>query len=166
MINPCSICSAECCRNHYITVTIFDIIRISEKTGKKPREFAEFYPLRLINFDNDTVLEFHDDGFPQEHILCLKSHPCIFLEGKGCSVHDFAPSACKTYPRMINGRFNMRLCPFPSGLLFRVLGTDMPKDYADELREYKKIVSEWNRKKGKRNECMEFLINRARGPTV
>ncbi len=166
MLSPCSLCSARCCKDHYISVTIFDVLRISEKTGKKPEEIAALYPLRLINFDNDTILEFYDNGYPAEHILCLKSHPCVFLEGKRCSIHDFAPSVCKTYPKRINGTFNLRLCPFPSGLLFRILGTDMPRDYADELRKYKKIVSEWNKKKGERKDCMDFLISRARGPTA
>ena len=160
MLNPCSFCSAECCKDHYITVTIFDVLRISEKTEKKLEEFAEIYPLRLINFDNDMVLEMQEGEF----ILCLKSHPCVFLEGKKCRIHGFAPSVCRTYPKRIDGKFNFRLCPMPSALLFRILGTDMPVNYRDELREYKKIVAEWNKKKGKKKDCMDFLISRARDP--
>jgi len=155
MLNPCSLCSAECCKDHYITVTIFDIIRIAEKTGRKSEEFAEIYPLRLINFDNDTVLETQEGEF----ILCLKSHPCIFLRNKKCSIHEFAPSVCRTYPKQINGKFNFRLCPFPSSVLFRICGTDMPEEYSDELKEYKKIVAKWNKKKGKKKDCMDFLIS-------
>ncbi len=164
MLGPCSLCSAECCRNHYISVTVFDVLRISEKTKKKPEEFVILYPLRLINFDNDTVLEFHDNGFPEEHILCLKSHPCIFLEGKKCRIHEFAPSVCRTYPEKTDGKFNLELCPFPSAFLFRVLGTNMPSNYKKELRRYKTIVKEWNKKKGKKRDCIDFLISRARDP--
>jgi len=168
MPGPCSFCSAECCRNHYITVTVFDILRIAGKTGKRPGDFAGLYHLRLLKFDNDTVIELHDNGFPEEYLLCLKSHPCIFLDGKRCGIHDFAPSVCKTYPRQICGGFNLGLCPFPAGLLFRIFGTDMPGEYAKELEEYKKIVAEWNRKKGKRKDCLGFLLSKAshRDPTA
>lgn len=162
MLNPCFFCSANCCKDLYITVTAFDVLRISERIGKQPNEFAEISPMRLINFDNDTVLECYDGKYMQEYILCLKSHPCIFLSGKRCTIHSFAPSVCKSFPKGIDGRFKTRLCYFPAGIMFQVLGTNMPKNYADELREYKKIVLEWNRKKGKKNECMDFLLKMAR----
>ncbi len=162
MAGPCSLCNAECCREHYITVTVFDILRISSKTGRKLDEFAVFYPLRMLNFDNDTVLEFYDDGYPAEHILALKSHPCIFLEGRRCTIHDFAPYVCRTYPRRINGSFNNRLCPLPAAFLFRVFGTKMPENYAEELDGYKEIVASWNRKKGKNKDCMDFLVEGAK----
>jgi len=161
MPNPCILCSASCCTDLYITVTIFDVLRISKKTGKKPEDFATLYPLRLINFDNDTVLEFHDRKYMEEHILCLKSHPCIFLDGKKCSIHGFSPSACGSFPKGIDGKYRTRLCPFPAGLVFRVLGTDVRNTYEWELGTYKKIVSEWNRRKGKKNDCMDFLLARA-----
>ncbi|MEM2949431.1 MAG: YkgJ family cysteine cluster protein [Candidatus Bilamarchaeaceae archaeon] len=161
MLSPCLFCSAECCKNLYITVTIFDVIRIAEKTGKKPDEFAVLYPLKLINFDNDTVLELYDRKYPAEHILCLKSHPCIFLKGTSCTIHDFAPSACKTFPKKIGGGFS-GFCPFPASLLFRVLGTNMPVNYANELSAYREIVASWNRKKGKKKDCMKFLIQHAK----
>ena len=161
MPNPCILCSASCCTDLYITVTVFDVIRIAKETGREPGEFAVLYPLRLINFDNDTVLEFHDRKYMEEHILCLKSHPCIFLDGKRCSIHKFSPSVCRAFPKGIDGRYKTRLCPFPAGLVFRVLGTDVRKGYAWELDEYKKIVAQWNKKRGKKDECLGFLIEHA-----
>jgi len=164
MPNPCALCSARCCTDLYITVTIFDIIRIAERTRKKPEEFSQLYPLRLINFDNDTVLEFHDKKYMEEHILCLNSHPCLFLEGRKCSIHGFSPSVCRAFPKGIDGRFKTRLCPFPAGLLFRVsgLGADVRETYSWELDTYKEIVAEWNRKKGKGAGCMDFLLSRGK----
>jgi Fe-S-cluster containining protein len=164
MASPCDICPARCCTDLHITVTIFDIIRIAERTGKKPEEFSKFYPLRLINFDNDTVLEFHDKRFMEEHILCLNSHPCLFLEGRRCGIHGFSPSVCRAFPKGIDGVFKTRLCPFPAGFLFRVsgFGVDVRETYAWELGTYKEIVAEWNRKKGKGAGCMDFLISRGK----
>jgi len=166
MPSPCDLCPANCCRDLYITVTVFDVIRIAERTGREPGGFCLFYPLRLINFDNDTVLEFHDGRFMEEHILCLKSHPCLFLERNRCRIHDFSPSVCRAFPKGIDGVYKTRLCPFPAGLAFRVLGTDMRKTYAWELGAYKEIVAEWNRSRGKKDDCMGFLLKRAKEELV
>lgn len=162
MLSPCSFCSAECCRNHYITVTAFDIARLSRKLGKKPEEFAVLYPLKLINYDSDTVLEVQEDGYIMEYVLCLKSHPCIFLKGNRCSIHDFSPSVCRMYPKQINGSYNFGFCPFPSKMLFRIAGINMNNRFVPELRAYRKIVAEWNKKKGKKKECLDFLIKRTK----
>lgn len=161
MITPCSFCTAECCKNHYITVTAFDIIRISEKTGRKAEDFAALYPLRLIKFDNETVLETYDGKYPEEYLLCLKCHPCIFLKRNKCTIHDFAPYVCGTYPKQVNGKFNFRLCPAPSSVLFRMSGIKVPEKFREELDAYKEMVAEWNKKKGKKKNCLSFLIKKA-----
>ncbi|NYZ76700.1 YkgJ family cysteine cluster protein [Candidatus Micrarchaeota archaeon] len=162
MISPCLLCSAECCKNLYITVTAFDVLRISESTGRAVGGFAEIYPLKLINFDNETVLECWDGKYPAEYILCIKSHPCFFLEGGRCTIHDFSPCVCRSFPKGVDGRFKTRLCPIPAGFLFRVLGTNMPRAYAEELDCYKETVAEWNRGKGKVKDCMEFLLKKTK----
>ena len=164
MANPCTLCDASCCTDLYITVTIFDIIRISDRLGQKPEEFSQLYPLRLINFDNDTVLEMHDKKYLEEHILCLNSHPCVFLKGKRCEIHGFSPSVCTAFPKGIDGRWKTRLCPAVSGIMFRTLGfgAQLRPTYLWELGTYKEIVAQWNKKRGKKADCMEFLLNRAR----
>jgi Fe-S-cluster containining protein len=164
MANPCTLCDASCCTDLYITVTIFDIIRICDRLGQKPEEFSQLYPLRLINFDNDTVLEMHDRKYLEEHILCLNSHPCVFLKGKRCEIHGFSPSVCTAFPKGIDGRWKTRLCPAVSGLMFRTLGfgAQLRPAYLWELGTYKEIVAQWNRKRGRKADCMEFLLARAR----
>jgi len=163
MLSPCSLCSARCCKELYITVTAFDVLRISAKTGKEPSEFAELYPLRIINFDNETVLECYDGTFyPAEYILCIKSHPCFFLKDNKCTIHEFSPCVCRSFPKGIDGRWKTRMCPFPAGWLFWIFGTNMPNYYARELAVYKDIVMEWNKKKGKKEDCMGFLLKNAR----
>ncbi len=162
MIRPCSFCTAECCKNHYITVTAFDIAKICRKTGKKAEEFAVLYPLKLINYDNDTVLEVQEEGYMMEYVLCLKSHPCIFLKENRCSIYEFSPSVCGMYPKQINGRYNFGFCPMPSVLLFRMTGVNMSDSFISELKAYREIVAEWNKKKGKKKECLDFLLKQAK----
>ena len=162
MFNPCSLCSANCCKSYIITVTSFDILRIIEKTKRSPEEFAVLHELRTITYDPDTVLD-TTDGYGS-YLLGLKSHPCIFL-GKDnlCTIHEFAPLSCRRYPYTLSNKLNTRFCPLPSELLFRLKGPDIPiTPLQKELELYKSVVKEWNKKPGKKDECISFLLEKTR----
>ena len=168
--NPCSFCNANCCKDCTITVTSFDVVRIASKTGKTPEEFATIVPARLLNQDNSTVLECYGPGgkgtgasrgIMHEHILALRSHPCCFL-GKDnlCKIHDFEPYGCRKYPMGPDGKVVSRAFCHPiSKLMFGAFGSHLDqKEYASQLESYRNIVRKWNSKRGKLEECMEFLI--------
>lgn len=161
MFSPCSLCSARCCKNYFITITAADVLRLSEYTGKKPSEFAELVPLRLLTFDNELVLECWENGIMHEYVLTLKSHPCIFLEGNRCSVYSHAPLVCKLYPYHANGKIIPRAqCPLLANILHRLRGPEIALEhYVRELSEYKKIVAAWNERRGSLAECMDFLLS-------
>ncbi len=162
MINACSLCRAECCKTYIITATAFDIVRLEEATGRSAASFAMLHPARMLSFDPDTTLDLVDESWP--HVLGLKSHPCIFLAKGRCAVHGSAPLSCRRYPFQLGGKLNARFCPALSALAFRLKGPDIPEDgLKSELGAHKRIVEEWNRKPGRRAECMDFLISRARG---
>ena len=74
MVNPCVFCSAECCKTYTITTTIFDILRISSKTGKLPEDIAFLHEPRLLSYDPDMVLD-TTDGYGY-YLLGIRSHPC------------------------------------------------------------------------------------------
>ena len=162
MINPCKLCTALCCKEHLITVTSFDVLRVIEKTGKRAHEFAELVPLRLLNFDNDTVLECYDKKLRYEYLLAFKSYPCHFLDQKTneCTIHTFAPLACKLYPYQSNEKLMPRaLCPAISKLMFKIKKPDITGEaYLNQLNAYKKIVVKWNAKHGTKEECLGFLL--------
>lgn len=158
---PCSDCSAPCCTNYLVTVTSFDVSRIAKKTGMKPEKFATFYPAKLLNQDWKMVLFFFDkEKLPDYSLLALKSWPCVFLEDCKCRIHDFAPLACKRYPFDLLGNFKRRDCPIMSQALFLLKGPKA-EDMLWEIDAYVKIVKEWNDLKGKRKDCMEFLMGRS-----
>ncbi|MEW6722358.1 MAG: YkgJ family cysteine cluster protein [Candidatus Micrarchaeota archaeon] len=162
MVNPCSLCPAHCCKSYIITVTAFDILRASRATGRHFSDFAQLHQARLLSYDPDTTLDIKDDGWV--YLLGFKSHPCIFL-GKDnlCTIHEHAPLSCRRYPYQLSERLNTRFCPLPSQLIFRLKGPDIPKNpLVRELDEYKKIVKEWNAKPGKMEECIPFLLEKAR----
>ncbi|MGV8085518.1 MAG: YkgJ family cysteine cluster protein [Candidatus Bilamarchaeum sp.] len=162
MVNPCSFCDAKCCKTYTITVTVFDILRIEKGSNKKYQEFAILQPLKILSYDPDMVLDTVDGH--GAYLLGLPSHPCVFL-GKDnlCTIHEFAPLSCRRYPYQTNDKINTRFCPIPSSLMFRLKGPDIgTEDFTWELNSHKNIVKEWNSKKGKKEECLEFLLNRAR----
>ena len=165
MINPCNGCKATCCKNYVITVTSFYVIEIAQKTNRNYLEFAELYPARLLNYDWDTVLQCYNATdqakLPTYHLLAIKSHPCFFLKNNWCSIHDFAPFICRQYPYTLSGKELMkRHCSFLSHCIFYLKGPTDSK-YALRIPAYKKIVKEWNSKKGDKTECMEFLIKKS-----
>lgn len=162
MVDPCSLCHVDCCRTYTVTVTPFDILRISERSGMAPKDFSAIHRLRLLSYDPQTVLEF-DDG--SSGILGLKSHPCIFLGNDDrCMVHGYAPLSCRRYPFTLSGKMNARFCPLLSRMMFRIKGPDIgDSGIRSELLAYKDIVEEWNRKPGSKGGCLGFLLMRAKG---
>lgn len=160
MLNPCSFCRASCCKNYTVTVTIFDVLRLCRHTERKAGDFAVLHEARLLCYDPDLVLDFTDH--PRGHLLGLKSHPCVFL-GKDnlCEVHASAPLPCRRYPFTAAGSMNARFCPLVPRIMFRLKGASIPKGLLlKELEAYKEIVKEWNRKSGKKDECIAFLLKK------
>ncbi len=182
-MNFCKGCKASCCRDYTITVTSFDVLRIIEHRGIRVEDFAVVSPARLLNQDEETVLECYLDGERYDYVLSLKSHPCIFLSPspsggappKGlhpkqppnensCTIHEFAPLVCRMYPYNSAGRMHRgNRCPPIQGLAYSILWTGGRKEeYQKQILEYKKIVSKWNSKRGKLTDCMEFLLKESR----
>ncbi|MBD3397454.1 hypothetical protein GF412_00010 [Candidatus Micrarchaeota archaeon] len=161
MPNPCSGCSAPCCRDYLITLTSFDVRRIAENTGKKPEEFAFLSPANLLNLNEYTILGCYEKKERYEYLLALKSHSCIFLDKNNrCKIHEFAPYICRSYPHTSEGKILGRArCSPLRKAGFRLAGASIPKEeYSRQINEYMKVVKEWNRKKGTKEECWEFLF--------
>ena len=172
--SPCQFCSAICCKDYFITVTSFDVLRVAEKLNKKPEEFAVLEPARIFNQDNETVLECYradtgaDNGTRYEYILTFKSHPCIFLDKNNrCTIFDVAPRGCRSYPLNLEGKMLPHpRCPMVPRLAFRIssLGRSATSnsEYVCELAAYKKLVKEWNSRHGTKEDCFDFLLNQAK----
>jgi Fe-S-cluster containining protein len=161
MINPCSFCRAECCKTYTITATVFDILRIASRTNNNPEDVAVLHEPRLLSYDPDMVLD-TTDGYGY-YLLGIGSHPCAYLDKQNrCSIHDSAPLSCRRFPRTLGKNLNLRFCPLPSQLLFRIKRADIGADQViAELEGHKKLVKAWNKKKGTKKECLEFLVEKA-----
>jgi len=133
------------------------------ETEKHPDDFVVLYPAKLLNQDDGTVLECYDEkGRMFEYILALKSHPCVFLDGQTnkCEIHINAPLVCRLYPYNSNGKmFDQARCTLIGNLLFKISGSDKSlREYKNQIKKYKELVSEWNRKHGSKEECLKFLL--------
>jgi len=166
MVNPCIFCSAECCKTYTITTTIFDILRIASKARKNPEDVCFLHEPRLLSYDPDMVLD-TSDGYGY-YLLGIRSHPCRFLDDNNrCSIHAFAPLSCKRYPYKLDGKLNPRFCPLASQIIFRFSSSDIPHErLVTELEAHKRLVKAWNRKKGTKEECIGFLIEKARARSL
>lgn len=162
MFNPCSLCSAECCISYIITTTSFDVLRVCEKTKKKYDEFAVLHTPSLLSYDPAMLLDTNDGTGP--YLLGFKSHPCIFLDKDNlCTIHDAAPLSCRYYPYTLGQKMNPRFCPLIPQILFRIKGPDIRKELLrEEIESYKKIVKEWNKNPGKKEDCILFLLKRTK----
>jgi Fe-S-cluster containining protein len=140
-------------------VTSFDVLRIMKATGIKAEDFVFLHEPRLLTQDPDLTLDFSDS--PKAGILGLKSHPCVFLKRNRCTIHDFAPFCCKKYPYHLGNKRDSRCCPIVSNIMFAFKKPELEDELiVEELKLYMKIVAEWNRKPGKKKDCLEFLLGR------
>lgn len=163
MFSPCKFCDGNCCISFVITATSFDILRIVEKTGLKPNEFAELRRLDLLSFEEREIVECKEGKYTESCVLALKSHPCYFFDSAiGCKIHSYKPLACRIYPNDARGGFGKRaFCPLLPSIIFRF--SRAPKrlleQYQREKESYYELVKKCNSKKLNKQNAFKFLTS-------
>ncbi len=84
-------CFNSCCRNKYLPLTPYDVLRLKNGLNLHSDEFLSGYTLYRID---------DDSGFP---VISLKmsgtsDKTCPFVSDSGCIVYEHRPSACRLYP--------------------------------------------------------------------
>ena len=84
----CQRCSA-CCRHEpgYVFLSKTDLKDLSGNLGISEKEFCEKY-CRKVDIG----------GFSRISLKEKSNYDCIFWENGGCSVYNFRPLQCRTYP--------------------------------------------------------------------
>lgn len=153
-----------CCLIFGVCVTPFDIIRIAKATGKKPIEFVGMMSgVAKVERGEPTVLI---DNHPALIILRWGlGRMCPFYSEAGCVIYDDRPMVCRTYPFMVKkGKLidtQSRACQVcwrpedESGYRKDI------KQHTKELKAYRKIADEWNKKGGSLEEFLAFALERA-----
>lgn len=89
-------CWNECCHNTDITLSPFDILRLSHRLNLRPAEFLARFALPAI-WDKAGLpvarLRMADEGEGAAR------RPCVFLHDEaGCTVYEDRPVSCRYYP--------------------------------------------------------------------
>ncbi|MBW2118939.1 MAG: YkgJ family cysteine cluster protein [Deltaproteobacteria bacterium] len=84
-------CFNACCRNKYLPLIPYDILRLKKARNLHSDEFLTRYTVYRLD---------HDSGFP---IISLKmgdapEKACPFVTPEGCSVYNDRPMACRLFP--------------------------------------------------------------------
>jgi hypothetical protein len=157
---PCVSCHTECCKEYVIFVNAHDVYRLVDGTGLAPENFLEIYGAK----DFDLGIEVEEGLL--DLALKQKDGGCMFLEESkdvfSCTVNDFKPSVCKSYPFQIkNGKLiqiSNNLCPVEwDTKAFEVMMSAHLKKDEHEWKFYDKLVLEWNAKYQVKKPLSEFL---------
>jgi len=144
---PCISCHTNCCKEYVIFVNAHDIYRLSVGLGLAPESFLEIYGAK--DYDLGIMVR---EGLLD---LALKQRDggCMFLEGSKdafrCTVNDFKPSVCKSYPFQMKGgkltQMGGNMCPveWNAREFEDMMSIHLKKD-KDEWRFYDELVLEWN----------------------
>jgi Fe-S-cluster containining protein len=85
-------CWNTCCHGADVTLTPFDILRLTRRLGISAREFLERYTVPAIMESADMpVVKLKMGGVDGRG-------PCSFLADEGCTVYSDRPATCRYYP--------------------------------------------------------------------
>ena len=157
---PCTSCHTNCCKEYVIFVNAHDIYRLSVGLRLDPESFLEIYGAK------DYALGINVREGLLDLALKQKDGGCMFLEESNdvfrCTVNDFKPSVCKSYPFQIkNGKLiqmSGKMCPveWNTKEFENMMSNHLKKD-KDEWKFYDELVLEWNAKYGIKKPLSVFL---------
>ncbi len=85
-------CWNMCCRNIDLTLTPYDILRLSKRLDLRPAEFLLQYTVPALHDKSDLpVAKMKTTGEDGKG-------PCPFNQPEGCTVYEDRPAACRYYP--------------------------------------------------------------------
>ncbi|MFP4620176.1 MAG: YkgJ family cysteine cluster protein [Bacteroidales bacterium] len=73
---------ANCCKKQSPVIRESELWNISDYFGMDPETFKEAY----LTFDGDQMI--------------MKQNPCVFLRDNICSIYEFRPADCASYPHL------------------------------------------------------------------
>lgn len=84
-------CFNRCCRNLYLPITPYDVLRMKNRLKISSDEFLEKYALYQIEDDSE---------FPVVTLKMMENaeRTCPFVTSEGCAIYEDRPTACRTYP--------------------------------------------------------------------
>jgi len=162
----CNTCKGHCCKSFSVFTTANDAARISKAINVEPSYFMNPYPATLKT--NFPAFRLGNDYY----LLGLDTRngsvkDCKFMIDLGnarrCGIYNHRPMACRTYPFVMSGLIldfvEEDICPkqwWPEDDA-REEYLDNIKQLNNELKDYNRIVTMWNKNSGKNSGFVEFL---------
>jgi Fe-S-cluster containining protein len=85
-------CWNACCHGADVTLTPYDILRLSRNRGLRPAQFLERYTIPAVHEPSDMpVVKMKMGGEDGKG-------PCPFVVAEGCTVYGDRPTTCRYYP--------------------------------------------------------------------
>ena len=157
----CSGCSGYCCKLH-VDLTVYDVLRISELSGKDFDSFVQLYEA-----DETDTFGFRALGQIVKLSLAKKSDGYCTFFGSGpdlcCSIEENKPGICLIYPMALDGnKVVLRedaICPKENikRADFSKMNSKALEDYGWEWQNYYQFVQEWNNSANGSENPNEFL---------
>lgn len=118
MAQPCDNCSAPCCRNYNVVITLVDAFRIATTLKMPITEIAEMRYIDEPDGEYKVKLSGNVEAEPRFHRIVLRkavdpdpqfTGRCIFLVTVGergrCGIYGMRPFVCSTYPTSYDDGF-------------------------------------------------------------
>ncbi len=148
----CNQCG-NCCKEMDIPLTHKDVIRILET--KPDFDLETFVTLHIDKKSNlDSILLY---GEYQQMYLSnkLEDNSCLFLKDNICSIYNYRPNPCRTWPLSKNSKNKLHIDNIAQELVNLSCDKNKFKGHKEILKiieegsneygEYREIVREWNK---------------------
>ncbi|MCL6088965.1 MAG: YkgJ family cysteine cluster protein [Candidatus Marsarchaeota archaeon] len=168
IVEPCASCGVKCCNRFAVPLTGFDVVRILDKLGGEPTEFAQLADARSIEGSPHSTVFIFEHGKLSERLLVLKRHQktnwCVFSRhSAGCAIWGFHPMVCRAYPFILKpegglGYTKNYACPrsWEKGEYAEAGVRQVVEQQNEELAQYNKLVRAWNAEKAKKGDEKGF----------
>ncbi|MFH1222232.1 MAG: YkgJ family cysteine cluster protein, partial [Candidatus Micrarchaeota archaeon] len=142
----------KCCTQFGVCITPFDLLRLQEATGKPASAFVSLVVDRQERERKEPAILI-DGSYWLLTLARDAKEVCCFYTGKGCSVYGDRPILCRCYPFVWRGK----LKPLKSRACIAIWNPNEKeakeyeqdaKQYAKEIRAYRIIAKEWNKRGG------------------
>ncbi|MHA1144594.1 MAG: YkgJ family cysteine cluster protein [Candidatus Helarchaeota archaeon] len=160
-------CDGHCCSSYTVLITSEDAIRISQGVKLDPEEYLVIYDSSVENQNFYPTITIQENNV----VLGIRFKPdsttCFFLGDNGlCSIHEFKPRVCQTYPFTMDVEGNLirmeglsEVCPYQwwphSSEMTERIRSNLLASWK-EIKIYREKAMAWN-KNGKNGDFTEFL---------
>lgn len=165
----CSRCG-NCCRNHRVPLTHFDLSRLVESTRRQPDELVEWIASTELDMSGEPSSLALLPGGPAVMLLAVRDGACSLLSAdESCTAHVARPMACRAYPlhASLGAKGGVRRLRVLRGIdceisldgppALRAVGNDHTR-LRRELEAHQRLLAEWNRRQRRRRRLGRALL--------